>query len=107
MPSLKLTDATFARAVYDAGFPVFVDFWADWCGPCHAVAPLLEELADELKEFVIIAKLNIDENPLIAEAEDIHSLPTFKIFRGGAMVAQDIGAYTKDALRSWILETVR
>ncbi|ACB95730.1 thioredoxin [Beijerinckia indica] len=106
MPSLKVTDATFARAVIDAGLPVFVDFWADWCGPCHAVAPLLEDLADELQGRVIVAKLNIDENPDTTALQDIHSVPTFKIFKNGELAAQDIGAYTKDALRAWILETI-
>ncbi|HYP58242.1 MAG TPA: thioredoxin [Beijerinckia sp.] len=106
MPTVKVTDATFTNDVINAQRPVMVDFWAEWCGPCHAVAPLLEEIADELAGKLTIAKLNVDENPGITKAYDIVSVPAFKIFKNGVVVAEDIGAIPKDALKAWILDVI-
>jgi len=106
MPTVKVTDATFTNDVINAQRPVMVDFWAEWCGPCHAVAPLLEEIADELAGKLTIAKLNVDENPGITKAYDIVSVSAFKIFKNGVIVAEDMGAIPNDALKAWILDVI-
>ena len=106
MPTVKVTDATFMTQVVLSAMPVFVDFWAEWCGPCKAIAPLLEELADELADRIVIAKLDIDENPEATKAYDIVSVPAFKIFKDGKVASEDIGAIPKEALKDWILAVI-
>ncbi|HKC64617.1 MAG TPA: thioredoxin [Pyrinomonadaceae bacterium] len=94
-----VTDATFARDVKDVrGVPVLLDCWAEWCGPCRMIAPLLEELATESQGRYIIAKLNVDENPRTAAEFNIGSIPTLLIFRDGALVDRIIGAQSKQAI---------
>ncbi|MBK6762372.1 MAG: thioredoxin [Micrococcales bacterium] len=92
-----VTDATFADDVLLSDRPVIVDFWAEWCGPCRMVAPILEELAGEHDE-VVVAKLNVDENPSIAAQYGITSIPTMNVYSGGKVVKQIIGAKPKAAL---------
>ena len=92
-----VTDATFADDVLLSDTPVLVDFWAEWCGPCRMVAPILEELAGEHDE-VVVAKLNVDENPSIAAQYGITSIPTMNVYSGGKVVKQIIGAKPKAAL---------
>lgn len=87
-----VTDASFPEDVLQAEAPVLVDFWAPWCGPCRAVAPVLEQVAEAYAGRVTIAKLNVDENPRTAEQYGIRSIPTIALFKGGDVVDGVLGA---------------
>jgi thioredoxin 1 len=93
----QVTDASFADDVLMSDKPVIVDFWAEWCGPCKMVAPILEEIAAE-NDGVVIAKLNVDENPQTAASYGITSIPTMNVYQGGQIVKTIIGAKPKAAL---------
>jgi thioredoxin 1 len=94
----KVTDQTFDEDVLGSDKPVLVDFWAEWCGPCKMVAPVLEEIAAQHGDKITVAKLNIDENPQIAEKYQILSIPTMSVFSGGQVVKSIVGAKPKSAL---------
>ena len=93
-----VTDATFAKDVLQSDKPVLVDFWAEWCGPCRLVAPVLEEIASQHGEKLEIVKLNVDENPNVARDYRIMSIPTMSVFQGGKIVKTIVGAKPKAAL---------
>ena len=93
-----VTDATFDNEVLGSDKPVLVDFWAEWCGPCKMVAPVLEEIAAENADKITVAKVNIDDNPEIARRYQIMSIPTMSVFAKGEMVKSIVGAKPKAAL---------
>ncbi len=93
----KVTDASFADDVLMSDKPVIVDFWAEWCGPCKMIAPILEEIARH-NDGIVIAKLNVDENPQTAASYGITSIPTMNVYQGGQIVKTIIGAKPKAAL---------
>ncbi|MCW5697039.1 MAG: thioredoxin [Bauldia sp.] len=99
---VKVTDGSFDQDVLKADKPVVVDFWAEWCGPCHAIAPALEELASELGGQITIAKLNIDENPQTTVRYGVRSIPTLIMFKNGEPMAIQVGAAPKSRLSAWI-----
>ena len=92
------TDADFATDVLQSSKPVLVDVWAEWCGPCKMVAPVLEEIAGENADKITVVKLNIDENPGAARDYQILSIPTMAVFQGGKIVKQIVGAKPKAAI---------
>lgn len=99
MSSLSVvTDETFRELVLEQDKPVLVDFWAQWCPPCHMIAPVLAEIADERADTLIIRKLNSDENPLTARDYQVMSLPTLILFRDGSPVWTTVGAKPKARL---------
>ena len=97
---LHVGDADFDSAVLQSSEPVLVDFWAEWCGPCRAIAPVLDELSSELEGKVKIVKLNVDENPDLAMKYQITSIPAMKVFNKGEVEKTIIGAKPKAALES-------
>ena len=97
-----LTDDTFDDEVLKSAQPVLVDYWADWCGPCKMIAPVLEEIAEEFDGKVRIAKLNIDENPTTPPKFGIRGIPTLMLFKDGAVEATKVGAVSKSQLVAFI-----
>jgi thioredoxin 1 len=93
-----VTDSTFDSEVLGSDKPVLVDFWAEWCGPCKMVAPVLEEIAGEHGDKLQVVKLNIDENPNAARDYQIMSIPTMAVFQGGQLVKAIVGAKPKAAI---------
>ena len=96
--TLDVTEATFEQEVLQSETPVIVDFWAEWCGPCHAVAPALEKIAEERKDEVKLVKVNIDEEQGLAQRYGVASIPFMVLFKDGEPAAAAIGAQPKQAL---------
>ncbi len=99
-----VTDETFADEVLNSKDTIMVDFWAEWCGPCKAVSPILDQIAQEHSDKIKIVKLNVDDNPQMAMRYQITSIPAMKVFRGGEVVKTVIGAKPKPAIEADLAE---
>ena len=99
---VHLSDAGFERDVLESTKPVLVDYWAEWCGPCKMIAPILEDIAEEYDGRVTIAKLNIDENPSIPPKYGIRGIPTLMLFKNGTVEATKVGALSKSQLAAFL-----
>jgi len=95
---INVTEATFEQEVLKSETPVIVDFWAEWCGPCHAVAPVLEKIAEERGDEIKLVKVNIDEEQALSIKYGVMSIPTMILFKGGEPAAAAVGAQPKSAL---------
>lgn len=100
----EVTDANFEELVINSKDTIMVDFWAEWCGPCRQVGPILDQIASEHSDKIKIVKLNVDDNPQMAMKYQITSIPAMKVFRGGEVVKTVIGAKPKPALESDLAE---
>jgi thioredoxin 1 len=98
----KVSDDTFEQDVLKASEPVIVDFWAEWCGPCKTIAPVLEELAQEYGDKLKVVKMNVDENPQTPMTYGIRGIPTLIMFKDGQVASQQVGAHPKTTLKEWI-----
>lgn len=106
MSLLHLSDTNFKKEVLESQLPVLVDFWAPWCGPCKMIAPIVEDLSKELSKRIKIGKINIDENPKVATAYGIMSIPTLVFFKNGKVTWQFVGALPKSELKIKIEENI-
>ena len=99
---IHISDTSFEQDVLNSETPVMVDYWAEWCGPCRMIAPMLEEIADEYASKLKVAKLNIDENQATAQKYSVRGIPTLMIFKGGAVAGTKVGALSKSQLSAFI-----
>ena len=102
MSVVHINDDTFESDVVQSDTPVLVDFWAEWCGPCKAIAPILDELAGDFQDRLQIAKLDVDANPKIPGQFGVRSIPTLILFKGGVVEAQHVGATSKRQLNDFL-----
>ena len=105
--TFSVSDANFEKEVLKSSEPVLVDFFAEWCGPCKAMAPALEQVAADMKGRVKVAKLDVDQNPEVTQKYTIQAMPTLMIFKDGKKVAERVGALTqKKQLQDWITGSI-
>ena len=106
MTLINITDEEFEDSILKNSGVCLVDFWAEWCGPCKQIGPVLEEISDEMKDQVVIAKHNIDQEPNTPTKYGIKGIPTMLLFKGGELKATKVGATTKLNIVSWIKENI-
>ena len=106
MATSKTNDQDFKLDVLESDKFVLVDFWAEWCGPCKAIAPSLEEISEEMKDKLKVVKVNVDENPTVSQNYSIRSIPALMIFKNGVKVSEKMGAIPKSALQAWVNENL-
>ena len=100
--TVAVSDASFEQDVLKSDKPVLVDFWAEWCGPCKMIGPILDDVAKDMGEKVIVAKVNIDENPMSPSKYGVRGIPTLMLFKGGQLVDTRVGAMQKSQLLAWL-----
>ena len=105
MATVKVTDDSFDADVLKSSTPVLVDFWAEWCGPCKQIGPALEQIADELSGQVVIAKVNIDDSPMVPSRLGVKGIPTLMLFKDGQLASMKVGAMPKQKILEWLAET--
>ena len=103
---INVTDSTFEQEVLSSEIPVLLDYWAEWCGPCKMIAPILKDIADEYSGKIKVAKLNIDENPGTPAKFGVRGIPTLMIFKSGSIEATKVGAMSKSQLSAFIDSTI-
>ena len=106
MATVAATDATFDAEVKDSEIPVVVDFWAEWCGPCKHIGPLLEEISNEMEGKIKVVKVDVDTNPSAAASLGVRGIPALFLFKNGEVLSNKTGAAPKAALKSWIEDTI-
>tara|TARA_B110000438_G_scaffold2995_1_gene3107 strand:+ start:1764 stop:2084 length:321 start_codon:yes stop_codon:yes gene_type:complete len=106
MSTVNVTDDNFETEVLKSSKPILVDFWAEWCGPCKQVGPILEEISNEMSDEIIIAKHNIDENPNQPTKYGVRGIPTMLLFLNGELKATKVGSTTKSNIVTWIKENI-
>ena len=106
MPTKAVTDQSFESDVIKSELPTVVDFWAEWCGPCKQIGPSLEEISDEMGDALIVAKVNIDENPMTPSKYGVRGIPTLMLFKDGEVAATKVGALPKGKLVEWIQSAI-
>ena len=102
MGTIATSDSNFEKDIINSSTPVIVDFWAEWCGPCKQIGPLLEEISEEKKNTIKIFKLNIDENSETPQKYGVRGIPTLMLFKDGKLIDTKIGSLPKSALDEWI-----
>lgn len=102
----QTSDNTFSQDVLQSGIPVLVDFWAEWCGPCRMIAPILEEVSKEMDGKVKIVKINIDQNPNVPAQFGVRSIPTLTLFKDGQAVSTKVGVLPKGKIVEWIQSSI-
>ena len=102
MTTFKTTDEKFEENVLKSSKPVIVDFWAEWCGPCKQIGPILEDISVEKEDVVVIYKLNVDENPLTSQKYGVRGIPTLMFFKDGKLLDTKVGSLPKSAITEWI-----
>jgi len=103
---IKLTDTEFENQVINSEKPILVDYWAEWCGPCKMIAPILEEIANEMSDKVLVGKLNVDENSQTPPKYGIRGIPTLMLFKNGEAVSTHVGALSKSDLVKFIEDNI-
>jgi len=103
---IHVSDDSFEQEVLQSEKPVLIDYWADWCGPCKMIAPVLEEVASEYADKIRVAKLNVDEYPAIAVKYGVRSIPALLLFKNGEVEDTKIGALSKTQLTAWLDENI-
>ncbi|MDG1437228.1 MAG: thioredoxin [Rickettsiaceae bacterium] len=104
--TLEINDDEFEKEVINSSQPVLIDFWAEWCGPCKMLTPVLNQLSEEMKDKIKIVKMNIDDNPESPSTLGVRSIPTLMIYKDGKQVATKVGAQPKKALMEWIESSI-
>jgi thioredoxin 1 len=102
MSIIKISDDTFEENVINEGKPILVDFWAEWCGPCKQIGPILEEISNEYNDKITIGKLDVDENPETPGKYQIRGIPTMLLFKNGELIDTKVGMSSKNDLTDWI-----